>query len=209
MKFHRDSGVNLFSVDERLSVLQSLRDPLITLSSHVDFEIFRETLVEALYGSKDERVGGRPPFDPVLMFKVLVLQRLYNVADDAIEFQINDRLSFMRFLGLDFGSRVPDSKTVWLFRDKLQKKDLFKKLFAEMNAQLTRQGIIANSGQIVDATFVTAPRQRNTKEENDEIKAGGVPADWEENPSVPEGRGCPLDSEKWPNQVWLQEWDIG
>ncbi len=182
MRYHSDSGVGLFSSEERLSELSALGDPLLTLSRHIDFEFFRPTLEQALYGHYDGSKGGRPPFDPVLMFKVLVLQRLYNLSDDAVEYQIKDRLSFMRFLGLDFASRVPDAKTIWLFRDQLQRHDLVKQLFDEMNADLEGRNIIANAGQIVDASFVEVPRQRNTRIENEEIKAGSVPADWNENP---------------------------
>jgi IS5 family transposase len=182
MRYHQDRGIGLFSSDERLAVLEGLGDPLLTLSASIAFELFRKPLERALYGSYDGKRGGRPPFDPVLMFKALVLQRLYNLSDDALEYQINDRLSFMRFLGLDFGSSIPDSKTIWLFRDQLQRRGLVRKLFDRMNRQLEERGIIANNGQIVDATFVEAPRQRNSKEENEEIKAGATPAKWQENP---------------------------
>jgi len=182
MRYHMDSGVGLFSSEDRLSELTELGDPLLFLSRHIDFEFFRASLETVLYGDYDGSKGGRPPFDPVLMFKVLVLQRLYNLSDDAVEYQINDRLSFMRFLGLDFASRIPDAKTVWLFRDQLQRHDLVRTLFEQMNADLERRHIIANAGQIVDASFVEAPRQRNTKAENAAIKAGEMPAGWEENP---------------------------
>lgn len=182
MRYHEHKNIGLFASDDRLTVLQKLGDPLVTLAAHVDFEVFRAALEQGLYGGKCDSRGGRPPFDPVLMFKVLVLGRLYNLSDDALEFQINDRHTFMRFLGLDNGSRVPDSKTIWFFRDQLQKKGLVKALFEEMNAQLEARGIIANTGQIVDATFAQAPRQRNTREENKEIKAGRVPRTWENQP---------------------------
>lgn len=182
MRYHQDRGIGLFSSDERLAVLEELGDPLLTLSASIDFEVFRQPLERALYGSYDAKRGGRPPFDPVLMFKALVLQRLYNLSDDALEFQINDRLSFMRFLGLDFGSSVPDAKTIWLFRDRLQSQGLVRKLFERMNRQLEQRGIIANNGQIVDASFVEAPRQRNSREENEAIKAGETPAEWQKNP---------------------------
>ena len=182
MRYHSDSVVGLFSSEERLCELSALGDPLVTLLRHIDFEFFRPTLEQVLYGRYDGSKGGRPPFDPVLMFKVLVLQRLYNLSDDAVEYQIKDRLSFMRFLGLNFASRVPDAKTVWLFRNQLQQHDLVRKLFDEMNADLERRNIIANAGQIVDASFVEVPRQRNSKAENEQIKAGSVPADWQQNP---------------------------
>lgn len=107
-----------FDVDERLAALSAAGDPLERLSAVVDFELFRPVLDAALARSDRSR-GGRPPYDAVLMFKVLVLQALYSLLDDACEFQIRDRLSFMRFLGLGLGDRVPDAKTIWLFRERL------------------------------------------------------------------------------------------
>lgn len=181
MNFHEDIGVGLFSFDERLEQLSKLGDPLLFLSQQIDFEFFRPTLEESLYGDYDASVGGRPPFDPVLMFKILVLQRLYNLSDDAIEFQVKDRLSFMRFLGIDFAGRVPDAKTVWVFRDRLTQQ-LVKRLFDEMNTQLRDHNIIVGEGQIIDATFTEAPRQRNSKDENKSLKAGNVPEEWKQQP---------------------------
>jgi len=125
------------------------------------------------------------------MFKVLVLQRLYNLSDDAVEFQIKDRLSFMRFLKLDFAGRIPDAKTVWQFRDQLQKLELVKVLFDQMNADLASRRVIVNAGQIVDASFVEAPRQRNSKSENEAIKAGTVPVAWLDQPQ----RLCQKDTD--------------
>lgn len=183
MRYHKDSGVNLFSSDDRLSELSRLGDPLEALSAHIDFEFFRATLEQGLYGDYDASKGGRPPFDPVMMFKVLVLQRLYNLSDDAIEFQIKDRLSFMHFLGVDFAGRVPDSKTVWIFREHLQAKGLVESLFEEFNTELEKRRIIVKTGQIVDASFVEVPRQRNTRDENKTIKSGEVPEDWDKNPN--------------------------
>lgn len=183
MRYHKDTGIGLFSADERLSELEALGDPLLTLSQAIDFEFFRPPLEQALYLEGERPQGGRPPFDPVLMFKVLVLQRLYNLSDEAVEYQIKDRLSFMRFLGLDFASRIPDAKTVWLFRDQLQQRGLVRVLFDEMNGQLEARRIIAHQGQIVDASFVEAPRQRNSRAQNEAIKAGTVPDEWQETPA--------------------------
>ena len=182
MRYHKDSGASLFAMEEELSKLTRLGDPLVLLAKRIDFEFFRPLLEKGLYRDGDRSRGGRPPFDPVMMFKILVLQRYYNLSDDAVESAILDRLTFKRFLGLDMGNRIPDAKTIWLFRDQLQKQNLIKQLFDQMNAELERQNIIANAGQIVDASFVEAPRQRNRKEDNDTIKEGGVPEEWKENP---------------------------
>jgi len=182
MKYHQNRDIGLFSSAERLTELEALGDPLQKLLSHVDFEFFRPRLEAVLYQTDHGMKGGRPPFDPVFMFKVLVLQRLYNLSDDAAEYQIKDRLTFMRFLGLDYAGRVPDSKTIWYFRNELQKHDLVKLLFDQLTWDLEERGIIAKQGQIVDATFVEAPRQRNTPAETETIKAGEVPAPWQDTP---------------------------
>jgi IS5 family transposase len=115
------------------------------------------------------------------VFKILILQRYYNVSDDAIEYAILDRLSFMRFLGLGINDAVPDAKTIWLFRDKLTKGHVIEKLFKHLDKQLDKDGIIVHKGKLVDASIVEVPIQRNNREENKSIKEGEIPAEWEEN----------------------------
>ena len=117
------------------------------------------------------------------MFKVLVLQSLYNLSDDQTEYQIRDRLSFRRFLGLAMDARVPDAKTVWLFRETLVKGGVVEKLFALFNRHLEDRGLRAMGGQIIDASFVHVPVQRNDRDENDALKEGKVPEDWLATPS--------------------------
>ena len=120
--------------------------------------------------------AGRKPMDAVLMFKTLVLGALYNLSDDQIEYQIRDRLSFMRFLGLGLGDRVPDAKTV-LYREALAKAGKMEDLFALFDGYLARQGYIARGGQILDASIVAVPKNRNTRDENKAIKNGDMPED--------------------------------
>jgi transposase, IS5 family len=171
-----------FDVDERLKRLSDLGDQLEAFQSAVDFEIFRADLMSALSYS-DGAQGGRPPFDPVMMFKILVIQAIDNLYDERAEFLINDRMSFMRFLGLGLSDRVPDARTIWLFREKLTKPGAIGSLFDRFDAALRASGCIAMSGQIVDASLIAAPRQRNTQEEKKAIKEGRIPEDWESNPA--------------------------
>ena len=171
-----------FDLDERYAALSASGDPLVKLGKLVDFELFRPALLRALHRSDRSR-GGRPPYDPVLMFKILVLQALYNLSDDQAEFQIRDRLSFMRFLGLGFHDRVPDSKTIWLFRELLVRAGAIETLFDRFDARLGENGYLAMSGQIVDATIVQAPKQRNTDEEKEALKEGRIPEEWENKPA--------------------------
>ena len=136
-----------FDIDDRLKRLSDLGDQLETFRSAVDFELFRPELNAAL-SYTDRTEGGRPPFDPVLMFKILVIQATNNLSDERAEFLINDRLSFMRFLGLGLEDRVPDARTIWLFREKLTTAGAIKRLFEQFDAMLRQAGYIAMSGQI-------------------------------------------------------------
>jgi len=165
-----------FDLDERYAGLSASGDPLERLSRVVDFEIFREDLERALKRSERRR-GGRPPMDAVMMFKVLVLQALWGLSDEQVEYQVRDRLSFMRFLGLDLSGRVPDYSTVWRFREALVRAGAMEGLFARFDAELKARGYFALGGQIVDASIVEAPKQRLTQTEKEEIKRGGRP-DW-------------------------------
>jgi IS5 family transposase len=172
----------LFDVDDRLKRLSDLGDQLEAFRAAVDFEIFRPDLETALAYS-DGAQGGRPPFDPVMMFKILIIQATNNLSDERAEFLINDRLSFMRFLGLGLEDRVPDARTIWLFREKRTTAGAIKGLFERFDAMLRQAGYIAMSGQIVDASLIAAPRQRNTDDEKRAIKEGRIPQDWKDKPA--------------------------
>lgn len=139
----------------------------------VDWEGFRPVLLERLaYG--DQKKGGRPPWCPVLMLKVLVLQRFFDLSDEETEFQILDRFSFLRFLGLRPGDGAPDHATIWVFKERLGPEGM-QEVFAAFHQQLQALGLIASQGKIIDASFVEAPRQRNRRPENEQIRRGEVP----------------------------------
>ena len=170
-----------FDLDERYAALSKAGDPLERLTSVIDFEIFRSELDTALNRS-DGSKGGRPPMDTILMFKVLVILALYGLSDAQAEFQILDRRSFGRFLGLDDGDTVPDETTIWRFRETLVQAKAVDKLFARSDVHLKEAGYLAMGGQIVDASIVAAPRQRMTDEEKEIVKGGGIPPDWQAKP---------------------------
>jgi transposase, IS5 family len=165
-----------FDLDERYAALSAAGDPLEKLSALIDFEIFRPALDAALQRS-DGSKGGRPPMDAVMMFKTLVLQTLYGLSDAQTEFQILDRRSFGRFLGLDDGDNTPDETTIWRFREALVRANAIEALFARFDTHLKDQGYLAMGGQIVDASIIAAPRQRMTDEERAIVKNGGIPED--------------------------------
>jgi len=178
-KRHRDYG--FFDQDIRLSKLSDLGDPLERLNKGVDFEIFRDILEHHLIKQAKGK-GGRRAYDYVLMFKILILQRYYNLSDGQVEYQINDRMSFMRFLNLTISDDVPDSKTVWNFREQLIELEIVALLFDRFIKELEKLNLIINAGKIVDASFVEVPIQRNTREENEQIKNNEAPASFEKNP---------------------------
>jgi IS5 family transposase len=155
----------------------------------VDFELFRPELTTALAYS-DGPQGGRPPFDPVMMFEILIIQAANNLSDERTEFLVNDRLSFMRFLGLSLSDRVPDARTIWLFREKLTKAGAISRLFERFDAILREAGYIAMSGQIVDASLIAAARQRNTDDEKKAIKEGRIPDEWKAKPAKLRQKDC-------------------
>ena len=164
-----------FDVDERLKQLSAKGDSLERLAQVIDFELFRADLERAV--PRSERVkGGRPPFDHVLMFKTLILQASHNLSDERTEYLIRDRLSFMRFLGLGLAARVPDANTIWTFREALTRariagKPAIEVVFERFEAALAAAGFLAMSGQIIAASIVAAPKQRNTAGEKRDIKA--------------------------------------
>ena len=109
---------------------------------NIDWEQFRPTLNEA-FDKENKGLGERPAFDRGMMFKILVLQSLYNLSDEQTEYQINDRLSFQRFLGLSLSNTVPAATTICLFRKKLAEKNLAEKLFNIFNKTLESEEIKA------------------------------------------------------------------
>jgi transposase, IS5 family len=118
-----------------------------------------------------------------MMFKILILQRYYGLGDKQVEFQIIDRLSFKKFLQLESGDKVPDEKTVWLFRENLTNSGVVELLFSQFIKFLEDKGLIFNEGKLVDASFTVAPRQRNTRDENEKIKKGEGNDLWNDQPN--------------------------
>lgn len=172
----------LYDWQTRFEQLDKGGDPLVKLNEVIKWDIFRKQL-QKVRDKERKSAAGRKPYDVIVMFKILIIQSLYNLSDDQLEFQIRDRLSFMRFLGLSLGNTVPDAKTIWLFREQLTEATLIEKLFRKFDDFLRKNGFAARKGQIVDASIIQAPRQRNSRDENKEVKEGHVPKGWSENKS--------------------------
>ena len=173
----------LFDEQETQERLSKIGNPLEMISEVIDFEIFREKLESKLLNRNKKNNAGAKPYDVVMMFKIMILQRYYGLGDTQIEYQILDRLSFKKFLGLESGDKVPDEKTVWLFRENLTKSGLVKEIFEQFRQYLETEGLIMNEGKMVDASFTVAPRQRNTREENKMIKEGKGDELWNDKPN--------------------------
>lgn len=176
----KNKSRGLFDEQFRLDKIGKQNDPLVKLQAHIDFEIFRKPLEIHFEFGKNRNQGGRPSFDYLMMFKILILQRYYNLSDDNTEFAILDRLSFMRFLGLTISDTVPDAKTIWNFRNELAKAKLVEELFSLLDKTLTKRGVVLNKGKMVDASIVEVPIQRNSRDENQQLNEGVVPQDWKD-----------------------------
>ena len=169
----------LFDEQFKLERISKLGDPLERLNACINWDLF-VPILEAAFKKEPKGPGGRPAYSYLMMFKILLLQEYYGLSDEQMEFQITDRFSFMRFLGLRSCDKVPDRNTIWLFREQLSQGDVIKALFHCFHKELERNNMIVNKGKIVDATFVTTPRQRNSRDENDDLKEGSTPANWSE-----------------------------
>jgi IS5 family transposase len=166
--------------DRRLQRIDKKGDPLTKISQSVDWELFRPILEQARVKERKSNAGASG-YDAVLLFKMLILQSLYNLSDEAMEYQVLDRYSFSRFLGLHAGSKVPDATTLWRFREDLALAGVVERLFQRFDELLREAGLTAQKGQIIDATIVRVPVQRNSRDENKRIKDGDVPEDWSAN----------------------------
>src|SRR5471032_3176318 len=166
--------ISLFAEHEREDRRTKIGDPLIGLTKHVDFEALAAGIDEAAPRPSRAK-GGRPPYPTVLMVKILVLQQLYNMADDALEYQLLDRLSFLQFLDLTESSSIHDATTIWLLRERLAQAGAGTLVFEQVLQQLQRHGYMARCGQIVDASLVQAPIQRKKREEAEVVKDGTMP----------------------------------
>lgn len=171
--------LGFFDYLERVEQLAARPTALDQLNRCIDWSSFEPVLKENLDFKKRSK-GGRKPYDSLLMFKVLVLQKYYNLSEEDTEFQILDRFSFQRFLGLSVSDKVPDKNTIWLFKQRLGENGI-QALFDHFSTVLHAQGLSVNEGKIVDASFVEVPRQQNTSEENQQLKDGEIPEDWQDN----------------------------
>ncbi len=177
--------MGFFDVAMRYAGLDAEKDPLVGIDALVPWESFRGRLEGAWRRPAAARksAAGRKPWDAIVMFKAIVLCELYNLSDDQVEYHLRDRLSFVRFLGLGLEDTVPDAKTVWLYREQLAQAGVIEHLFDDFDGHLRSQGYLAMGGQIIDASLVAVPKQRNSRDENARIKDGETPEGWAKQPA--------------------------
>lgn len=180
---------NAFQIEK----IEALGDPLVNLKKNIDWEGFRPKLT-AIHSKERKSNAGATAFDVVFMLQILILQQLNNLADEKTEFMIRDRLTYQRFLSIKCGDRIPDAKTIWGFSNTMMALGLYVPLFDEFNQQLAELGYSAKQGQLIDATFIEAPRQRNTREENAQIKACETPEAWKAKGKEPMLRQKDIDA---------------
>src|SRR6516165_7132865 len=198
--------LGFFDADKRLAALSAKGDPLEAIDRLVPWESFRADIEAVVLTPEEMRKSsaGRKPLDAIVMFRMLVLQALNNLSDEQAEYQVRDRLSFTRFLRLGIEDSIPDATTLWLFREKLAKAGLIEKLFDRFDQHLAAEGYMARGGQMVDATIVPVPTQRNSRDENEAVKAGRIPQEWYNKPAKLRQRRA-LDEEAWQEFFRIQE----
>jgi IS5 family transposase len=167
-------------------------NPLWRIKEVVDWERFRPSIDE-VFDHTPKGPGGRPPYDRMMMFKVLVLKHLYNLSDEQMEQRLLGDLFFRCFLDLEFGDPTPDEKTIWYIHNRFCQAGNIIDLFDAFQTQLREQNLIAKNGIIVDATIVSAPVQHIDKKERKALDAGDVPQEWKEHPAVASQRDLDAD----------------
>jgi IS5 family transposase len=188
----KNKARGLFEDQFRQEKITNMKDPLERLNHFIRWEDFRPVIDKA-FAVTDPSLGGRPPFDRVMLFKVLVLQRMYNLSDDNTEYQILDRHSFCKFLGIDSYAQVPDSKTIWHYREQLKKHEIIHEIFSLFTEKLQNASLMLKDGAIIDASIVQVPRQRNTREENKQVRDGEIPEEWKDKPNKLEQKDLDAD----------------
>jgi len=151
-----------FFIEKHYNKRLAKKDRLQAFNELIDWERYRP-IIQGMFDNKSAK-GGRPNKDEVSMIKVIFLQSLYNLSDEELEYQINDRSSFKRFVGYE--NETPDFTTIWRFRERLANNGLDELIWAELMSQLSAKGIEVKMGVIQDATIIQSPvgKKRNQKE---------------------------------------------
>lgn len=164
------SQPGLFDLENRLEKVSKSKSSLEWLLRVIDFSLFAPLLTPLV--KSNEKVGGRPAYDRVMLFKCLIIAELYSLSDDELEYQLLDRLSFQRFLGLGLHQSVPDAKTLWAFREQATKEGVLDKCFVSISVQLKQAGLVLSQGKIIDSTVVPTHRRQMKADERQALQEG-------------------------------------
>jgi len=173
---------DLFASAHHREKIDQLGDPLLDIETHIDFSSLAAE-VDVVAPRSVSTQGGRPPYPTETMVRILVLKRLYNLSDEQMEYQLQDRMSCQRFCGLEDAMNIPDRTIIWTFEQRIDETGA-KALFDGVSTQLLKKGFIARGGQIIDASLILAPKQRNSRKENKLLKQKAVPRATGNRPSV-------------------------
>lgn len=195
-KMRNNKSRGLFDDQFLLEKISKLKDLLEKLNRYINWEDFR-SIIDQAFRETEPSHEGRPPFDRVMMFKVLVLQKMYNLSDDKIEYKILYRFSFSRFLGIALCDAVPDAKTIWHFREQLKDHAIFDRLFEFLREKIEKVHFKMNDDSIVNSRIIEVPRQRNSRDENGRLKNDQIHEAWKENPNKL--------SQKDTDAIWLKK----
>ena len=149
----------LFDWHISLDRMSEMGDPLEKIDETINWDIFVKPL-EEMRDKERKSNAGRKPYDVILMLKILLLQSFYNLSDEQAEYQINDRITFRRFLGLGLSGKCPDKNTIWLFREQVTKAGYMETIFDLFSQFMDVGGVVAKEGVIIDASITDAKVQR-------------------------------------------------
>jgi transposase len=137
------------------------------LNNIINFEVFREELEANMLNQEEKNGYDCKSYDVVMMFKIIVIKRFYNLSDEKTEYEIIDRLSFKKFLGVSSLDQIPDAQAIRLFHDNLIMNNLEEKLFERVHKYLESLGLFVKEGHMVNFSIAEVPQQQNKEEENE------------------------------------------
>jgi IS5 family transposase len=174
-------GKGFGRIEKRRRQLEARKDQLQDLNEMVPWEVLGQVLEQLPHKERKSNAGGKA-IDTMILFKRLILKHRYNLSNEAVEYQAHDRASFRRFLGLSGEAEIPDATSLDGFEQRLRQADLIDERFEQFAPFLRQAGYEAKGGQIIDAPLIPVPTQRNSREENKQIKPGEIPEAWKEPP---------------------------
>jgi transposase, IS5 family len=166
---------------KRNHMLQQKKPTLAILSEAIPWETFRP-LLEQGYNHERKSNAGRKRIDPLLLFKILVLQQLFNLNDEELEIQVNDGRSFEEFVGLGVMNTIPDATTIAFFRERLRKAGVIDELVNGLRSTCAPRDWRPVAGRSSMPHWISVPKQRNSRPENEAIKRGQLPEGWADKP---------------------------